>query len=55
MPDSSQIIVDANILFSALLREASPFAERMLHAEQHFAVCESAIVSLFKHKERIIR
>lgn len=54
MADTARIVVDANILFSALLRPQSPFTRRIIQREQTFFVCESAIVSLFKHKERIV-
>lgn len=54
MADADRIVVDANILFSALLRPRSPFTRRIIQGEQTFFVCESAIVLLFKHKERIV-
>ncbi len=54
MAESDRIVVDANILFSALLRPASPFTRRIVQGEKKFFVCESAIVSLFKYKERIV-
>ena len=48
------IIVDANILFSALLRKDSPFAEILLYRDHQFCICESTLVELFRHKERIV-
>jgi predicted nucleic acid-binding protein len=51
----SPIIVDANILFSALLRVDSPFAEVLLYRDHPFHICESTLVELFRHKERIVR
>ncbi|NBC16602.1 MAG: DNA-binding protein [Bacteroidetes bacterium] len=54
MATSERVVVDANILFSALLRPDSPFTRHIVHAPLTFFVCESAIVSLFKHKERIV-
>lgn len=54
MAESDRIVVDANILFSALLRSDSPFTRRIVQGEKTFFVCESAIVSLFKYKERIV-
>lgn len=55
MADSDRIVVDANILFSALLRPESPFTRHIVQSEKTFFVCESAIVSLFKYKERIVK
>lgn len=54
MAASNRVVDDANILFSALLRPDSPFTWRIVQGETTFFVCESAIVSLFKHKERIV-
>jgi predicted nucleic acid-binding protein len=52
--DTPPIIVDANILFSALLRKDSPFAEVLLYRDHRFCICESTVVELFRHKERIL-
>lgn len=49
------IIVDTNILFSALLRENSRFSELLLTSEYAFFVCELVFVELFKRKEKIIQ
>ena len=49
------VVVDANILFSALLREESRFSRLILGSERSFYICESTIVELFKHKERILQ
>jgi predicted nucleic acid-binding protein len=51
----SPIVVDANILFSALLRTDSPFADILLYRDHPFCICESTLVELFRHKERIMR
>ena len=48
------IIVDANILFSALLRQDSSFSATIL-GTNHFFICEAVITELFKHKEKIVR
>ena len=53
MPDL--VVVDTNVLFSALLRSSSSFAQQILGTGHEFFVCESAIVELFKHKERVVR
>jgi predicted nucleic acid-binding protein len=49
------IIVDTNILFSALLTNRSKFAEILLATDNDFFVCEMVLVELFKHKEKIIK
>ena len=49
------VIVDTNILFSALLSSRSKFADILLTTENKFFVCELVLVELFKHKEKIIR
>ena len=49
------VIVDTNILFSALLRNHSKFAEILLATDNDFFVCEMVLVELFKHKEKIIK
>lgn len=49
------IVVDANILFSALLRDDSSFAQTLFASEHTFFVCESTIVELFKHKEKLVK
>ncbi len=55
MSDPQPIVIDTNILFSALLRSESRFTRVILDADYSFFVCESTIVELFKHKERIIQ
>lgn len=50
-----KVVVDTNILFSALLRNESQFTRLLLSYEYEFFICESAIVELFKHKERIVQ
>lgn len=49
------VVVDTNILFSALLREESKFARLLLSSAHTFYICESTIVELFKHKERLVQ
>ncbi len=53
--DVPPIVVDTNILFSALLRRGTPFAEVLLQSGYSFCVCESVLVELFRRKERILR
>lgn len=49
------IIVDTNIIFSALLREQSQFLQVLLGSEHDLYICELILMELFKHKEKIIR
>ena len=49
------VVVDTNILFSALLSQKSDFAETLLGSEHRFFVCELVLVELFKHKEKIVK
>lgn len=49
------IIVDTNILFSALLREPSRFVGLIFQNEYDFYICEYVIVELFKHKDRLVK
>lgn len=53
-PSKRPVIVDTNILFSALLTNRSKFAETLLATENDFFICEMVLVELFKHKEKII-
>lgn len=54
MAESPAIIVDTNILFSALLRQDSRFTRAILNSGSPFYVCESILIELFRHKERIV-
>ena len=49
------VIVDTNILFSALLRDKSRFSELILDSEYNFFICEQVLVELFKRKEKILK
>lgn len=49
------VAIDTNVLFSALLRDRSRFSEVILRFGHAFFVCESVLVELFRHKERILR
>jgi predicted nucleic acid-binding protein len=51
---AQRVVVDTNILFSALLRSRTRFADVLLRSEHAFYVCESVLVELFKHKEKIL-
>lgn len=48
------IIVDTNIIFSALLRESTRFSEiLLLHEEHTFFIPRFALIEIFKQKEKI--
>ena len=49
------VIVDTNILFSALLRDKSRFSELLLDSNYNFFICEQVLVELFKRKEKILK
>ena len=49
------VIVDTNILFSALLHEKSPFFELLITGDFKFYICELTLVELFRHKEKLIQ
>lgn len=52
----SRVVVDTNIIFSALISsEDSAFAETLLRSDNEFFVCESTVVEIFKHKEKIVK
>lgn len=53
--ESKPVVVDTNILFSALLSSQSDFTEVLLNSEQKFFVCEQVFVELFRRKEKIVR
>lgn len=55
MAASPPIIVDTNILFSALLIGQSKFADILFTSGHQFYVCELVVIELFKHKEKIVR
>ena len=49
------IIVDTNVLFSALLSSQSSFAEILHGSDCRFFVCEQVLVELFKRKEKLVK
>ncbi len=55
MPGPRPVVVDTNILFSALLRQPTRFADVLLRTDQRCFICEQVLVELFKHKEKIIK
>ncbi|MBE9200309.1 MULTISPECIES: PIN domain-containing protein [unclassified Nodularia (in: cyanobacteria)] len=55
MTKKQSIIVDTNILFSALLNNKSSFSTLLLQGEYSYFICELVLVELFKRKEKIIK
>lgn len=49
----ARVVVDTNVIFSALLKSHSTFAEILLRSEHEFFVCEMTLVEIFKHKDKI--
>ncbi|WP_410337008.1 PIN domain-containing protein [Longimonas sp.] len=47
------VVVDTNILFSALLRADTLFADTILQGEHRFVVNELVLTELFHHREKI--
>ncbi|MGE0104625.1 MAG: PIN domain-containing protein [Blastocatellales bacterium] len=53
--DSEDIVVDTNILFSALLSARSDFSEILLKSPHRFFICEQVLVELFRRKEKLLK
>lgn len=51
----ARVVVDTNIFFSALMSAESSFAKAMLRLENEFFVCETTLVEIFDHKEKLIK
>ncbi len=54
MAEPKPIIVDTNIVFSALISRPSPFTDLLLGSDYRFYVCELVIVELFNHKDKLV-
>ena len=53
--DDLPVVIDTNILFSALLAEESHVSKIVKRSPHRFFIGETALVELFEHKERIAR
>jgi predicted nucleic acid-binding protein len=49
------VVIDTNILFSALLAADGRIHHTLFRYGTRFRICETALVELFEHKERILR
>jgi predicted nucleic acid-binding protein len=48
------IVVDTNILFSALLRTDAEFAQVLFESTRDFFICETTLTELFRRKEKLV-
>ena len=55
MKSKSIIIIDTNIIFSALLNKNSNFASTLLLGDYQFYIAELVLVELFKYKDKILK
>jgi predicted nucleic acid-binding protein len=47
----TRVVVDTNIIFSAMMNIDSSFAKEMLRLENEIFVCETTLVEIFKTSE----
>lgn len=52
-PEDPPVVVDTNIIFSALLSAESPFREVLFTSPRRFLICETTIVDLFRLKDKL--
>jgi len=50
-----KLVVDTNILFSALLKKESKELELLLREKHDFFIPKTLFIELFKHKEKLIK
>ena len=50
-----KVVLDTNLLFSALLSRSMSFRETLFNSPVRFFAAKYLIVEIFKHKERIIK
>jgi len=55
LEENDTVIVDTNILISALLKEDNSFLRLILAGDYRCFICELTVVELFKHKEKIVK
>jgi predicted nucleic acid-binding protein len=55
LPEETPVIVDSNILISALLKEDNSFFRLIWEGDYQFYICELMVIELFKHKEKIVK
>ncbi|HKP76640.1 MAG TPA: PIN domain-containing protein [Longimicrobiaceae bacterium] len=52
-PDDSPVVVDTNIIFSALLSAESRFRAILFASSRQFLICETTVIELFRLKEKL--
>jgi len=52
--DEPAVVVDTNIIFSALLSADSRFREVMFTSARRFVICETTIIELFRLKDKLL-
>lgn len=52
-PEDPPVVVDTNIIFSALLSAESPFREVLFTSNRRFVICETTIIDLFRLKDKL--
>ena len=50
-----RVVVDTSVFFSALMSPESSFAKFMLQLENEFFICETTLVEVFNHKEKLTK
>ncbi|MGK7939992.1 MAG: PIN domain-containing protein [Crocosphaera sp.] len=55
MSNHKAIIIDTNIVFSALLEQSSRFSQIIVFSDYDFFVNEQMLVEIFKYKEKILK
>lgn len=55
MSNHQTIIVDSNIVFSALLRKNNTFSQIIFFSDYNFFANEQMLVEIFKYKEKILK
>ncbi|MEW5831119.1 MAG: PIN domain-containing protein [Chloroflexota bacterium] len=52
----ARVVVDTNVIFSAPVSgKESAFSEILLQSKNEFYACETTLVEIFKHKEKILK
>lgn len=50
-----RVVVDTNVLFSAILRPGGAFVETLLKSPPEFYICESVLIELFRRKDKLVQ
>ena len=55
MAADREVVVDTNILFSALLAADGRIHQTLFRSSLRFRICETTLAEMFEHKEQILR